>query len=177
MNRILMKGWILVSAAVLVLGLSVELAIPAGAAGFEFRPSQLIYIRAEMISGCDDPAFESRLREFFLKSKVFYVTNDITQADFVFLAYTDYRMRTIELECDQPWKPCSKESRYLAYAEGFAVSPDEYLKGFENRDDLRGKAHWQWMVGSTSRISSPERRSRNLVKAFHEQTIHRTASR
>ena len=104
-------------------------------------------------------------------------TGDITEADFVFWAFTDYRVQTIQLDCDKWYKPCKEEKGYLAYVEGFALSPDDYIGGFSSRDDLRAKAHWQWMVGSTTRISRPERRSRKLVKEFHEQTIHRTASR
>jgi len=157
------------SVAVILLAVA---AAPLGAAEFEFHPSQVVYIHAQTISGSDDSPFESRLRKLFLDRKIFYVTNKITEADFVFWAFTEYRTQTIDLECTKWYEPCTKKREYLAFAEGFALFPDDYLGGFVSRDDLRGKAHWQWMVGSTNRISIPERRSRKLIKIFHEQTIH-----
>lgn len=167
---------LLVSLIAVLVGLPLA-ADPVSADDFEFRPGQVVYIHAQKVSGSDDAVFENKLRGLFLDRKVFYVTNKITEADFVFWAFTDYRVQTIQLECDKWYKPCSKERGYLAFAEGFVLSPDDYLAGFPSRDDLRAKAHWQWMVGSTTRISHPERRSRKLVKLFHEQTIHQMASR
>lgn len=152
-------------------------ATPVKGAENEIRPSQVIFIRAETVRGGIDSAFESRLRSRFLDHKVFYVTNKISEADLVFLAFTDYRMQTVAIKCEMWWQPCTKQRRYLAYVEGFVLAPEDYEKGFTSRDDLRGQAYWQGLVGSTSRISIPERRSRKLVKTFHEQTIHRVASK
>lgn len=162
---------------VMAMAISTMVGGIAGAADFEFRPSQVVFIHAQTINGSDDAAFENRLQKLFMDRKVFYVTHKITEADFVFWAFTDYRVQTIQLDCDKWYKPCTQEKGYLAFAEGFALSPDDYLGGFSNRYDLRAAAHWQWMVGSTTRISRPERHSRKLVKEFHEQIIHQMASR
>lgn len=172
-----MKRLTLTSSIALVLILLVNAADPAEAAEFEFHARQLVYIHAQTVDGVDDSAFESRLRGRFLDYKVFYVTNKIAEADFVFWAFTDYRTQTIDLECEKIWEPCTKTRRYLAFAEGFALSPDDYQKGFASRDDLRGKAHWQWLVGAINHVSIPERRSRKLVKTFHEQAVYRVASK
>lgn len=170
------KQTFLISLFVVLVGLHLA-EDPIVADEFEFRPSQVVYIHAQKVGGSDDAVFENKLRGLFLDRKVFYVTNKITEADFVFWAFTDYRVQTKQLDCDKWYEPCTEKRDYLAFAEGFALSPEDYLGGFVSRDDLRSKAHWQWMVGSTTRISRPERRSRKLIKAFHEQTIHQMASR
>ena len=64
----------------------ITLAMAAEANDFEFRPGQVVYIHAEIVCGPEDPAFESRLRSLFLERAVFYVTNEVTEADFVFTA-------------------------------------------------------------------------------------------
>jgi len=70
-----------------------------------------------------------------------------------------------------------KKEEYLVFAEGFVVARKVYLEGLSSREDFRRQALWQFLAGSESFLSKPERRSRKLVKTFHEHTIHRVASK
>jgi hypothetical protein len=126
-----------------------------------FSPGQKVYIHAETVAGVGDPYLEQRLHDRFLEKNTFEITNKVEEADFVFHVYSDYRTKRV-LNAGSKHNGGSrwKTGNYLVFAE-----------------DLRKKARWHFLAGSEKFLSNPERRSRKLVKVFHEQTVYRTASR
>ena len=151
---------------------------------FRFEPGQAVYIRAETVTGMDDQVLEQKLHKKFLKRGVFKVTNNITKADFVFLVYSEYRVEKIRKSTSVDskwWKTDWEESRVMMFAEGFAIPKKEYDKGLTTREDLRKAAQWQWLAGGEATAAKHERRSSELVKVFHKQSMNppvrvRTAS-
>lgn len=153
------------------------LALPVAVVGeggepFRLRAGQVVFIHAETIQGGEDPVLEQKLHKKFLSEGDFEVTNDHREADFVFLVYSDYRMREIKKIPQKDsnwWESDWEEHRVLIFAEAFAVPKKEYEKGLGTRDDLRRAALWHWLAGSERSATKTERRSGKLVKSFHKQ--------
>ena len=125
-------------------------------AQFTFKPGQSVYVTAQRINGQLDTYVEERLRSAFEKQKVFQLARKISEADFVFLAYSDYGGGDLQtLTC-------------------FALLPEQYTRTKGDYDALREAAFWTDQ-SKNGWNQYPEPLSGRLVKKFHEQFVGKQA--
>ena len=127
-------------------------------AQFTFKPGQAVYVTAHRINGQLDTYVEERLQNAFEKQKVFKLARKLSEADFVFLAYSEYGEGTVQtLIC-------------------FALLSEQYAQTKGNYDALREVAFWTDQ-SKNGWNQYPEPLSGRLVKKFHEQFVRQTGDR
>ena len=125
-------------------------------AQFIFKPGQAVYVTAHRGNGQLDSYVEERLQNAFEKQNVFRLTRKISEADFVFLAYSDYGGGTVQtLIC-------------------FALLSEQYTQTRGNYDAIREAAFWTDQ-SKNGWNQYPEPLSGRLVKKFHEQFVGKQA--
>src|SRR5262249_37313553 len=137
---------------------------PPGGQPFTIQPGQAVYIAVYKTTGAADLMVAPRVKNAFLKQKVFKITDQIGEADFVFLVYTEYTVQRMAAIGPDPGSVSQQE--FVKRAQGFALSPEQYSRYKGNGDTLRAVAYWYQQVSPHTSI--PESHSGQLVKQFHE---------
>lgn len=143
---------------------------------FALGSGQSVYIVAHKMTGPDDIRLEGNLIKEFSRKKKFRIAGNLSEADFVFLVYSQNRSVT-RTNILKIWDPGPTENA-LVYAEAYAITPDQFGKYVHDLKMLREVAYWQRTIGSgqVGALSlfglPPKRRYRGLVKQFHNDVVH-----
>jgi hypothetical protein len=145
---------------------------------FQFKSGQSVYIVALKDNSTPDFEIEESLKHEFEKHKTFKVTRSLQSADFVFLMYVDYGVRTSGGTGD------TKDVHdYIKSVTAFAVSPAIYTKHKSDPFNLRNEALWNLRekTNTIDPVYSFKRMfgssvHKSVVKKFHQEILKNRVS-
>jgi hypothetical protein len=145
----------------------------ASTQSFQFKSGQSVYIVALKDNSSPDFEIEHSLKQEFEKQKAFKVTRSLQSADFVFLMYVDYGVRTSGGTAD------TKEVYdYIKSVTALAVSPATYTQYKSDPYNLRSEALWDLRekTNTIEPVYSIKRMfgssvHKAVVKKFHQETL------